>query len=779
MSFAIGIAAGLFSPSLPPGVLLTPLLISPILAYRHPGSPSLPLLIVLVAGLLSGQAGLRESQRDCRHQLPESGTLTATGWFEARPVEGRSEFLLRTVADEPCVGSVTVVLRRGMGVPAVGTSVAVEGQWRRFGSSEALYPGRGGRLMVGRVSTLPAESSRPMARLRGKIQDRTERLFPRGAGVVDALVLARREGLTTQVRETLARAGISHLMAISGFHVGVMAGFLLLLARSMGVGPRLAPFWAALGVMAYTLLIGAPPAALRASLLISALALTRMRTIPAVPLAGVAAPFLLMLAWDPLAILSIGFQLSFAGATGLVVLTRPMAEWIRGPGGGQGAKGLAPRTRSLLSTPLAAGLAATLTTLPLALWHFHRIPVMGIPATLILTPLVATVIPSIGLVLLVDFFSPALAAFLGGGVEMILALFLSGAHGFGMWEWAYPWVTRSALVLTLAGLVAGEGTRRLTRELVKARTTRGAGGSRNHLPTPGLAPGAWVRRRPLWWSSGGALFLLGGLWLPLPGEGAVELVMVDVGQGDGVLVRSPQGRWIMVDAGPRSPTFDAGLRRMIPALRTRGGRRLDLLVLTHPHLDHFGGTDALLATGTVSAVLDPGLPVPSEEYLGLLRGAVGQGVVWAEARAGARWKWDGVEWEVLHPARLADQAGSDPNDVSAVLRLRYGDFTVLFTGDATGRVEEELLRSGVLGPVTVLKVAHHGSRTSSTAEFLAGVRPQIALVSVGRGNRFGHPAPEVMTRFEGMGVPVFRTDENGTLRVLGFRDGTFRLEPQR
>ncbi|MEX2528284.1 MAG: ComEC/Rec2 family competence protein [Gemmatimonadota bacterium] len=775
---------GLQSQPLPPGVLLTPLLLSPILAFRRPGSTSLPLFVVLMAGLLSGQAAVRESQRDCRHRLPESGTLTATGWIQARPVDGRSEFLLRTVLEERCGGSVPVTFRRGVEVPPVGTLVEVEGQWRRFAPPEALHPGRGGRLAVGGLSSLPTGENRAMARFRGKIQERTERLFPQGAGVVDALVLARREGLSTEVRETLARAGISHLMAISGFHVGVVAGFLLLLARSLGAGPRVAPFWAAVGVVGYTLLIGAPPAALRASLLVSALALTRMRAIPAAPLAGVAAPFLLMLAWDPLAILSIGFQLSFAGATGLVVFTRPLAEWIRGPAGGRGArKELVSRARTLLSTPLAAGLAATVATLPLAIWHFHRLPVMGIPATLVLTPLVATVIPSIGLVLLVDLLIPGLAGFLGGGVEVILAMFLSGAHVFGMWDGAYPWVTRSALVLALAGLVLGEGARRLTRDLWHRRVHGGP-----HWEPQGAAPGSrsptvtrrpWVQRRPLWWSSGSALLLLGGLWLPLPGEPAVEIVMVDVGQGDGVLVRSPRGRWIMVDAGPRSPTFDAGTRRMIPALRTRGGRRLDLLVLSHPHLDHFGGADALVTTGSVSAVMDPGFPVPSHEYLSLLRAAVDQGVGWVEARAGARWEWDGVEWEVLYPVHLPSETISDPNEVSAVLRLRYGDFTVLFTGDATHRVEEELLRFGGLGPVTVLKVAHHGSRTSSTAGFLAGVRPQVALVSLGRENRFGHPAPEVMARFERMGVPVFRTDEHGTLRILGFRDGTFRLEPQR
>jgi competence protein ComEC len=262
--------------------------------------------------------------------------------------------------------------------------------------------------------------------------------------------------------------------------------------------------------------------------------------------------------------------------------------------------------------------------------------------------------------------------------------------------------------------------------------------------------------------------------LALQSLGTVELLVVDVGQGDAIALRTPRGRWVLVDAGP-AWEGDPGASPVVRSLRRRGVRRLEALILTHPDLDHVGGAPAVLAAFPVGEILDPGEPAGKSAYVAVLEAASRLGIPWRQARAGDLRSWDGLDLRVLHPgsgpAALAE-GDTDSNDASVVLAVAFGSFEALLTGDAPTSVERALL-AGVSRELEVLKVGHHGSLTSTDPALLAHAHPALALVSVGRRNRYGHPAPDVLERLAAAGASVRRTDEEGTLSVLGREDGTW------
>jgi competence protein ComEC len=250
----------------------------------------------------------------------------------------------------------------------------------------------------------------------------------------------------------------------------------------------------------------------------------------------------------------------------------------------------------------------------------------------------------------------------------------------------------------------------------------------------------------------------------------LEIRILDVGQGDAIAVGTPGGRWVLVDTGAGSG------ERLARSLVAQGIPRLHLLVLTHPDLDHMGAAAGLLRTLPVSGVADGGMVRGTDAYREVAAAAGEEGVPWRVVRRGEEWLLDGVHFRVVHPANV-DAAAGEPNDASVVLLVRWGEFDALLTGDASTMVEDEILP--LLGPVELLKVGHHGSRTSTGAALLERVRPQVSAISVGRENRFGHPAPEVMARLGEGGGRLFRTDLHGTVVIRASDDGAWTVRTER
>lgn len=702
--------------------------------------------------------------RDCRLTLPDGHRSEVVGRFLARPDPERAiPFRVEEGFPDRCRGSVRALWPRGVSVPPTGTRIRVPARWEARDFPEAGRAEWAGRLRLeAGAETLPAGGDLfgRIIGLRGRVADRIFALWGPRAPMVEALVLARREHLDPELRGAFGLSGTAHLLAISGFHVGVVAGLLLTLLRIAGLRPRPAGVGAALGSWIYVLGIGAPDAALRASVLLTLLALARLRGTPVVSVGTLSSAFLLLLLIDPRALGSVGFQLSFAGTWGLVALRRPIEEWMdrgwrtvghrpprRRPGAGAGERWLRGSSEGVV-----AGIAATLPTLPLLAWHFDRVSLVGIPATLAVAPGVALAIPGVAVSLLASMPVFGLGSFLAGGVGLILAGVEWGVRIAAALPGASVWVSRPVL---LSGGGAALATVLLLRPL--------AGRIRRMARTAlGVVVGVGVT-----------------LLLPVfPLGSTLDVHMIDVGQGDALLLRLPSGRWIGVDTGPASENWDAGERRVVPYMRRHGVRALDLLVLSHPHLDHIGGTGAILDAVEVRALLDPAIAVPSRPYLELLRQARDSGVPLRPAVAGISFRDGDVEFSVLHPVPGEwSGPGGDPNDLSIILLVVWGRSSILLTGDAYVSAERSVLES--LPRLTGLKVGHHGSRTSTSVDLLARTRPEWALIPAGDGNRFGHPHPEVVERLEAHGVRILRTDRDGTIRLRLRRDGRTEIRTQR
>jgi competence protein ComEC len=212
-------------------------------------------------------------------------------------------------------------------------------------------------------------------------------------------------------------------------------------------------------------------------------------------------------------------------------------------------------------------------------------------------------------------------------------------------------------------------------------------------------------------------------------------------------------------------------------------RQLEAVVLTHPHLDHIGGAPAVLGDLRVRGVLDPSHAAPSSDYLAVLESAVTTGTWWWSASARLEFELDGVRISVLHPQPgEADGRVDDLNDLSLVTLVTWDRASVLLTGDASAEIERLLL--DVLPPasesrLSVLKVGHHGSRTSTSSELVAHMRPRVAVISAGDGNRFGHPHQAVMDRLDSAKVPTYRTDRDGDVRLIVAADGRVEARPSR
>jgi competence protein ComEC len=716
-------------------------------------------VLFLLVGLLLGGSGAVVSERDCRSALPDGAALVARAVLASQPAEsGAASLWLHEVGslDEmvPCAGEVRLRLsgptvREATGIPRAGSSVEVWGRWWATPAVGA-WPRGGQRAGVFVADSLvrigpPVGGRARLLAVRGSAQERLRRLFGPRAAVAESLILAQRDGLDPELRDRFVRAGLIHLLAISGLHVGLIAGTLLLLARVLRMAVRPASVLAGAATLAYVAFLGAPHAAARAGLQVVLVLVGRIAQRPANPYALLAAAAVVLVVLDPLALLDPGFQLSFGGTLGIVALRRRLIDAVPGHAG---------RT---LRDALATNVSAAATTTPLAAFHFGRIAPVGLLANLVAVPLMAATVPALALALAASFVSWPLARFLSGAGSLLLlalewvagvAARVPGGNGYASRDGVLGWTAA-----VLAGWLA-------------ARHLRGRMAPRGRRL---VAAGVLV-----------ALLIAWPAAPPLLDHGAIEIHAIDVGQGDAYAIRSPAGRWILIDAGPRSPTFDAGRARVVPYLLRHGVRRLEAVVLTHPDGDHIGGAGAVLEAFPVGAVVDPAFVAGKAMFVDLLQQARLRGVQWLAADAGREFRFDDVALEFLFPEAEMLDASQDANDLSVVFRLTYGRFAALFMGDAPAAVERRLVAShGNRLEAQILKVGHHGSLTSTTAELLAAAEPRLALISVGRRNRYGHPAPAVVQRLENAGVQVLRTDLHGGIRLRIEADGTFAVQTAR
>lgn len=674
---------------------------------------------VMAAGATSGMLALRRAETLCESQLPPGAVrLTlqvvdaSEGGGVVRPLEAH------------CLGDIRVRWPARGTVPVVGSRVEGEGRWiapsgprpgilvlRRIGRTDSTHRPLPARLQEGIRRTIAAQYG----------SDR--------APLVEAMVLGRRTDLDPALRDLFAASGLAHLLAISGFHVGLVAGWVLLLLRLVRVPVPWAWGGAGLVALGYAAALGWPVPATRAAIMTSCAAWARVRQRRVRPSGILGTSAILILWFQPDAIRSPGAWLSFAAVWGTVYALR----WCRDSG-----------FRGTVTQLLASSVGATLATAPVTAVVFGSVAPIGVALNLLAIPLAAAMIPGILGGLLLAPVLPAVATRLAAGAGVLLDL-LSRIATLGAGIPSGQWVVEPGPAAALGPLVA----------LGLALWVTGGGVVRRNE----------AARRALWVVTGlaWALFLSAGWRSPGHEPGTLALHFLDVGQGDAALIRTPAGRWVLVDAGPRSPRWDAGRRVVAPFLRRQGVSRLAGVVVSHAHLDHLGGIPVVLDQFRPGWLMEPTVPVSDTVYRRLLDQVEELGVPLLAARSGEDWEMDGVRWRVLHPDTTRRAWGLDLNEDSAVLLVEYGDFRAVFSGDAGVPTENHL--AGTVGPVDVLKVGHHGSRSATGAGWLDELAPRVAVISLG-ANRFGHPAPETVARLTAARAGIWRTDREGMITVI-------------
>ncbi|HVT40699.1 MAG TPA: DNA internalization-related competence protein ComEC/Rec2, partial [Gemmatimonadaceae bacterium] len=561
---------------------------------------------------------------------------------------------------------------------------------------------------------------------RDRIGARIDTLFGRDAPLVRALLIADKKALDPQVRDRFAAAGLMHILSLSGLHVAILARVLLLALQAASVSRAHARWVAFAATALYVAAIGAPASALRSALMLGIGTCSRTFQRPVSPWAALALGAGIPLV-NPRTVTGLGWQMTVAGFASLTAAgiwcKRHLPHELRG------------WKRSLLRDVIVSTMVVVVTA-PLVAWAFGRVSLVAPLTNVAAGPVIALLEPALFLAVLLWPLHGA-ASFVADAAHPLLAALdrlaqVGAAIPFGALSVAPSLAVAASAGVAAAALVVAAVSRRPGRPLAVA--------------TSSLLICAWWPIAPT-------------------GSGEVELHVIDVGQGDAVAIRTPPGRWILVDAGRTWPGGDAGRTVVVPYLRRFGGD-LALFILTHPHADHVGGAATVLRALHPLGYRDAAFAGGSESYRHSLAVAGELGVPWARVHPGDALVIDGVSITFLAPDSAWTARLTDPNLASTVTLVRYRDVRFLLTGDAEAPEEAWLLAHLADSlRADVLKVAHHGSRTSSTPAFLDHVRPRIAVVSVGVGNTYGHPSPDVMRALLGRGTAVLRTDQLGTVVV--------------
>ena len=666
---------------------------------------------------------------------------------------------------------------------------------------------RSPRLME-RIGTPAAMIGTAVAKARRRLRDEIDELFagtPQVAGVLHAMLLGDRSFVDRSESTDFQKTGAFHVLVVAGLHVGAIAFALYWVGHKL----RLSRLWTTLFTLsllgAYLAVVEQRAPVLRAAIMAAIVVLGGFffRRLELLNSAALAA--LILLVAKPRALRDSSFQLTFLAIGCIAGLALPwlartvqpyvralrgwrdvardaahepravqfridlrsVAQWLSSlvplgmgkPAGDVLVGGLSLTFRVwellVLTVALQAGM------LPLMARDFHRIPLSAPLVNLAAVPLVGVVVPLGFLTLACGLISPAAGKLLAAPLAWVTASLLHVVQWFAHFRGLSYRIPGPPLWLVVLFFIAG---------LLLAAEMR-----LNHP----------LRRIVVWGLC--AVFVASALTIATYpfGEkwtkGSLELTVLDVGQGDSLLVISPGGKTLLIDGGGAFGGFpgheehngiDPGEEAVSPYLWSRGFQKLDVVALTHAHQDHLGGLSAILENFRVGK-LWIGREVASQSLARLEELARQRTIPIEHELRGKSFHWDGVDGDFLWPEIPQEEIGpSAKNNDSLVLRLRFGSRTILLPGDAEKQVEREILseNSSEVVHSEVLKVGHHGSKNSTTPEFLAAIQPRFGIISAGEDNPYGHPSPELLERLQNAGMRILRTDQDGAVHVL--TDGT-------
>jgi competence protein ComEC len=585
---------------------------------------------------------------------------------------------------------------------------------------------------------------------------------PQGS-LAQGILLGLQGNIPASLKTAFSQTGTAHLLAISGLHVSVVAGIVL----SVGIwlfGRRRGTYiWLALGIIwLYALISGMRTPVIRAAIMGSLFLFAEYsgRQRSAITSLGIAAA--VMLGIHPQILWEVSFQLSFLAMAGLIFFFPPLRGWgRRAIAAVAGEEGAAASAANFFVDGFAVTLSAIIATWPVVAYNFNIVSLVALPATFFALLALPGIIVTAALVSVLGLFAPPLAQVMGWLAWLFLSYTMGVIQVFALPSFAFLEVgaMRDTLIwgyylALIAALWLGSHGKRSSNLF-------------SHVVAwaqPGIASVSRFKK----WAIPPLLVVTTLVWLAamsMPDD-RLHVSFLDVGEGDAILIQTPSHQNILIDGGPSPQALGLALGKKLPFW----DRTIDLVVSTHPHADHVGGLVEVLQRYKVEQVLYPDINYDSPIYHEWLRLIEDREIHYTIAQAGQQIDLGGGSLiEVLHPqAELMMGTESDIDNNGVVLRLVRGEVSFLLTADTGEEAEHELLFQRANLKSTVLKVAHHGSATSTTGEFLAVVDPQVAVITAGADNPFGHPHPEIMTRLKGrLGEKgVYLTSERGTVELI-------------
>jgi competence protein ComEC len=569
------------------------------------------------------------------------------------------------------------------------------------------------------------------AYVRDAVARRVGRHDPLSAAIVAAILIGDRTGLPDEVRDRLQAAGTYHVLAISGGNIAILAGLIIALLAGVGIRGRSAAVVTAVVLLAYAQMVTAGPSVRRATLMAVFYMAARAIDLRTVPWQSAAMAAASMAVVRPLDVLDAGFALTFGATAALVESANRLS-----------ARSSRSAPVRWLVTSLVASAAVELFVLPVAAQTFSQVTAAGLVLNVVAVPAMALVQVA-GMAALLPDALAGVASSAGWAAHVGATVLVGSSRLVDIAPWLTARVPAPGVLLVALYYAA--------------------------LLTALYATRPRLRRMGVLATIVVVLLAVGGIRgrFASPPSVDLQLTMFDVGQGESMLLRGPSGRTLLIDAAgaPFGASLDIGARVLVPALWARGLRSLDVLLLTHGDPDHIGGATTLIDVFRPRGLWE-GVVVPRHDASARVRAhAATRGATQSLLRAGRAWIWDNATIRVLHPPEPDWERPRVRNDDSVVLEVRYGDVALLLTGDISHDVERAIIPELTPAPWRVLKVGHHGSRTSSSSALLEAWRPQLALISAGRGNSFGHPTADVLRRLDAIGATTLRTDLHGQITV--------------
>lgn len=601
--------------------------------------------------------------------------------------------------------------------------------YRRYLNSQNIF----GTIYVNNIEIIELQQNDIIYTIKKSIEKSFLMLLPTNhVGILEGMIIGDTSYVTEEVEESFRNSGISHLLAVSGANVA----YVLILCKFVFqrvLGRNVSNFLTVIFVVLFTILSGASASVVRAAIMAIIIIISEFLSQKPNTYASISFAILFILAWNPLIICDVGFILSFSGTLGIVLFESKINNYMESKIK-YNKKTVCGKVINLMMETLSVTISAQLAVTPIVLYYFNNFSCISILANLVIVPATGS-ITIVGIVMYItSLFCMPLAKLISYSVYSIIQFVILSSSFFAQLPYSILLVPTPSIYLIIIYYIT-------------------------------LYNIFFKKSKKV---SIGILLIVSVLIIAsnFP-KSYININMIDIGQGDSIFIETSKGKTILVDTGgTENSDYDVGEKILIPYILDRGVCKIDYVFFSHMHEDHVEGAITLIKKLKVENIVMGKQSIDTTLYRKIISLAYEKGINIIEVKKGDVINIDGIIFDII----LAEEKSANLNNTSLVLKMSYGNTSMLFTGDIEKEFEENI---GV--KTNILKVAHHGSNSSSTEEFLKNNLPQIALISVGKGNSYGHPNKEVLERLEALGVNIYRTDVNGEIYLKIYKNGKMKI----